>query len=81
MLPQKLLDNKHVGLFEPLINAHVIVQVLKSVLIKNVWIIVSMLKHFGGDVIGVFGENGGYFLRANPLGTTSAVSVQLQVHL
>ncbi|PIO04874.1 hypothetical protein AB205_0062500 [Aquarana catesbeiana] len=82
MLPQKLLYNKHVGLFEkPFLNTHVIVQVLKRLLSKNVWIIVSTLKHFGGDVIVVFCEIGGYFLRANTLCTTSAVSVQFQVHL
>ncbi|PIO10158.1 hypothetical protein AB205_0035500 [Aquarana catesbeiana] len=61
-----------------LVNAHVIVQVLKRLLIKNVWIIVSTLQHFWGDVIAVFIANGGYLLRANPLGTTSAVSVHLQ---
>ncbi|PIO11473.1 hypothetical protein AB205_0001660 [Aquarana catesbeiana] len=83
MLPQKLKTNKHVCLLEkPFRNAHVIVQVLKRLLIKNVWIIVStLIKHFVGDVIGVFYENGGYFLRVNSLCTTSAVSVQLQVHL
>ncbi|PIO10144.1 hypothetical protein AB205_0097650 [Aquarana catesbeiana] len=55
MSPQKLLYNKHVGLFEkPLVNAHVIVQVLKRLLIKKVWIIVSTLQHFWGDVIVVF---------------------------
>ena len=54
MTPQKLLYNKHVGLSEkPLVNAHVIVQVLKRLFIKNVWIIVSTLQHFWGDVIVV----------------------------
>ncbi|PIO12206.1 hypothetical protein AB205_0202260 [Aquarana catesbeiana] len=82
MLPQKVLYNKHVGLFKkPFLNAHVIVQVLKRLLIKNVWIILSTLQHFCGDVIAAFCENGGYFLRANPLCTTSAVSAQFQVHL
>ncbi|PIO11696.1 hypothetical protein AB205_0052300 [Aquarana catesbeiana] len=56
-------------------------QVLKCLLIKNVWIIVSTLQYFCGDVIAAFIANGGYFLRANPLCTTSAVSVQFQVHL
>ncbi|PIO11275.1 hypothetical protein AB205_0057760 [Aquarana catesbeiana] len=82
MLPQKLLYNKHVGLFEkPFLNAHGIVPVLKRLFIKNVWIIVSTLQHFCGALIAAFCENGGYFLRANPLCTTSAVSVQFQVHL
>ncbi|PIO10669.1 hypothetical protein AB205_0182830 [Aquarana catesbeiana] len=84
MLPQKFINNKPVGLLEKHFrNAHVIVQVLKRLLIKNVCIIVStLIKHFVGDVIGDFYENVGYyFLRANPCCTTSAVSVQLQVHL
>ncbi|PIO10397.1 hypothetical protein AB205_0143390 [Aquarana catesbeiana] len=54
MTPQNMLYNKHVGLSEkPLVNAHVIVQVLKRLFIKNVWIIVSTLQHFWGDVIVV----------------------------
>ncbi|PIO11510.1 hypothetical protein AB205_0136580 [Aquarana catesbeiana] len=41
----------------------------------------TTIQHFWGDVIAVFCKNGCYFLRANPLCTTSAVSVHLQVHL
>ncbi|PIO11883.1 hypothetical protein AB205_0113280 [Aquarana catesbeiana] len=40
-----------------------------------------MLPNFCCAQIGVFCDNGGYFLRENPLCTTSAVSVQFQVHL
>ncbi|PIO10571.1 hypothetical protein AB205_0189580 [Aquarana catesbeiana] len=54
---------------------------INKIVIKNVWIIVSTLQHFCGDVIAVFCENGGFFLRVNPLCTKSAVSVQFQVHL
>ncbi|PIO10424.1 hypothetical protein AB205_0010450 [Aquarana catesbeiana] len=54
MTPQKLVYNKHVGLSEkPLVNAHMIVQVLKRLFIKNVWIIVSTPQHFWGDAIVV----------------------------
>ncbi|PIO10937.1 hypothetical protein AB205_0104380, partial [Aquarana catesbeiana] len=80
MPPQKLLYNKHVGLFyKPFLNAHVIVQVLKRLLIKNVWIIVSTLQQFCGAPIAAFCDNGCYFIRANELCTTSAVSSALVV--
>ncbi|PIO11686.1 hypothetical protein AB205_0050530, partial [Aquarana catesbeiana] len=64
---------------KPFLNAHVIVLVLKRLFIKNVWIVVSTLQHFCGALIGVFCDNGCYFLRENPLCTTSAVSSALAV--
>ncbi|PIO31704.1 hypothetical protein AB205_0114350, partial [Aquarana catesbeiana] len=64
---------------KPFLNAHVIVLVLKRLLIKNVWIIVSTLQNFCCALIGVFCDNGGYFLRENPLCTTSAVSSAFEV--
>ncbi|PIO40268.1 hypothetical protein AB205_0202940 [Aquarana catesbeiana] len=49
--------------------------------IENQQCVASSFNAFLSCKVGVFSDNGGYLLKANPLCTTSAVSVQSQVHL